>query len=168
MIIAINYQQLFVVCVLLSMEYIFVLFTVIADLISGIRKAKQRGKLRSSYGFRRTVDKLARYYIPLFALTIVDTMQMIVVGFGYLNGYHGYSIPLLPILTLFGAIGIGIIEVKSILEKAEDKVKFERVGALAGNIIKNKDDAAAIIAELGKYFKEQDNENEITNKGISE
>lgn len=166
MIIAINYQQLFVVCVLLSMEYIFVLFTVIADLISGIRKAKQRGELRSSYGFRRTVDKLARYYIPPFALTIVDTMQMIVVG--YLNGYHGYSIPLLPILTLFGAIGIGIIEVKSILEKAQDKVKFERVGALAGNIIKNKDDAAAIIAELGKYFKEQDNENEVTGKGISE
>lgn len=156
MIIAINYQQLFVVCVLLFIEYILVLFTVIADLISGIRKAKQRGELRSSYGFRRTVDKLARYYIPLFALTIVDTMQMIVVG--YLNGYHGYSIPLLPVLTLFGAIGIGIIEVKSILEKAEDKVKFERVGVLAGNIIKNKDDAAAIIAELGKYFKETEKE----------
>lgn len=156
MTIDINYQQLFVICVLLFAEYILVLFTVVADLISGIRKAKQRGELRSSYGFRRTVDKLGRYYLPLFALTIVDTMQMIVVG--YLNGYHGYSIPLLPILTLFGAIGIGIIEIKSILEKAEDKVKFERVGALAGNIIKNKDDAAAIIAELGKYFKEQEKE----------
>lgn len=162
MIIDINYQQLFVICVLLFAEYILVLFTVVADLISGIRKAKQRGELRSSYGFRRTVDKLGRYYLPLFALTIVDTMQMIVVG--YLNGYHGYSIPLLPILTLFGAIGIGIIEIKSILEKAEDKVKFERVGALAGNIIKNKDDAAAIIAELGKYFKEQeDGDKERTN-----
>ena len=42
---------------------------------------------------------------------------------------------------------------KSILEKAEDKVKFKRVGSLAGNIIKNRDDAA-IIAELDKYFKE--------------
>lgn len=156
MTIDINYQQLFVICVLLFAEYILVLFTVVADLISGIRKAKQRGELRSSYGFRRTVDKLSRYYLPLFALTIVDTMQMIVVG--YLNGYHGFSIPLLPILTLFGAIGIGIIEIKSILEKAEDKVKFERVGALAGNIIKNKDDAAAIIAELGKYFKETEKE----------
>lgn len=152
MAIEINYQQLFIVCVLLFSEYTLVLFAVVADLISGCRKAKQRGELRSSFGFRRTVDKLARYYIPLFALTVVDAMQMIVVG--YLNGYHGYSIPLLPVLTLLGAIGIGIIEVKSILEKVEDKVKFERVGSLAGNIIKNKDDAAAIIAELGKYFKE--------------
>lgn len=152
--IVINYQQLFIVCVLLFVEYILVLFAVVADLISGCRKAKQRGELRSSFGFRRTVDKLARYYIPLFALTVVDAMQMVVVG--YLNAYHGYSIPLLPVLTLLGAIGIGIIEVKSILEKAEDKVKFERVGTLAGSIIKNKDDAAAIIAELGRYFKEKE------------
>lgn len=161
MTIEINYQQLFIVCVLLFAEYILVFLAVMADLISGCRKAKQRGELRSSYGFRRTVDKLARYYIPLFALTVVDTMQMIVVG--YLNGYHGFSIPLLPVMTLLGAIGIGIIEVKSILEKAEDKAKFERVGVLAGNIIKNKDDAAAVIAELGKYFKENNNGNEKTN-----
>lgn len=154
MTIEINYQQLFVVCVLLFAEYILVFLAVMADLISGCRKAKQRGELRSSYGFRRTVDKLARYYIPLFALTVVDTMQMIVVG--YLNGYQGFSIPLLPVMTLLGAIGIGIIEVKSILEKAEDKAKFERVGVLAGNIIKNKDDAAAIIAELGNYLKEKE------------
>lgn len=161
MTIEINYQQLFIVCVLLFAEYILVFLAVMADLISGCRKAKQRGELRSSYGFRRTVDKLARYYIPLFALTVVDAMQMLVVG--YLNGYHGFSIPLLPVMTLLGAIGIGIIEVKSILEKAEDKAKFERVGVLAGNIIKNKDDAAAVIAELGKYFKENNNGNEKTN-----
>lgn len=157
----INYQQLFVVCVLLFAEYILVLLAVVADLISGCRKAKKRGELRSSFGFRRTVDKLARYYIPLFALTVVDAMQMIVVG--YLNGYHGYSIPLLPVLTLLGAIGIGIIEVKSILEKAEDKAKFERVGTLASSIIKNRDDAAAVIAELGKYLKEDSDGNSETN-----
>jgi hypothetical protein len=81
-------------------------------------------------------------------------MQMTAVG--YLNGYHGYSI---PVLTLFGAIGIGIIEVKSILEKAEDKAKFERVGTLASSIIKNRDDAAAVIAELGKYLKEDSDGN---------
>jgi hypothetical protein len=84
-------------------------------------------------------------------------MQMTAVG--YLNGYHGYSIPVLPVLILFGAIGIGIIKVKSILEKAEDKAKFERVGTLASSIIKNRDDAAAVIAELGKYLKEDSDGN---------
>lgn len=153
----IDYQKLFVVSILLLLEYILVLFAVIADLISGCKKAKKRGELRSSYGFRRTYDKLSRYYLPLFALTIVDAMQMVVVG--YLNTYHNYSIPLLPVLTFFGSLGIGLIEVKSILEKAEDKVKFERVGSLAGSIIKNKDDAASIISALGNYLKENEDEN---------
>ena len=38
--------------------------------------------------------------------------------------------------------------------KAEDKVKFERVGALAGDIIKSKDDVDSIIAAIAKTIKE--------------
>lgn len=155
--IEINYQQIFIVCILLSSEYVLVLLAVLADLVSGCRKAKKRGELRSSYGFRKTVDKLGRYYLPLFALTVVDIMQMVAVW--YLNTFHDFHIPLLPIMTLIGAIGIGIIEIKSILEKAEDKVKFERVGVLAGDIVKNREDAAAIIKVLGEYLKSNDNDN---------
>ncbi|MFV0468780.1 MAG: phage holin family protein [Dysgonomonas sp.] len=151
--IELNFQHLFVVCVVLLSEYMLVLMAVLADLIAGCRKAKKRGELRSSYGFRKTVDKLGRYYLPLFALTIVDMMQLIVVW--YLNEFYGYTIPLLPVVSLIGSLGIGLIEVKSILEKAEDKVKFERVGELAGSVIQNKGDAAAIIAELVKYLKEE-------------
>ena len=154
--IEIDFSILFVVCIMLFGEYILVLLAVFADLISGLKKAKQRGELRSSYGFRRTVDKLGRYYLPLFALTVVDIMQIIAVW--YLNTFYEFSIPIFPVLTLFGAIGIGLIEVKSIHEKAEDKAKFERIGVLAGTLIKNKDDAAAIIVELSKYLKEGENE----------
>lgn len=152
----IDFQQIFIICVLLFGEYILVFLMVIADLISGCKKAKQRGELKSSYGFRKTVDKLGRYYLPLFALTVIDFMQMMAIW--YLSFYHGYKIPLFPIMTLLGAIGIGIIEVKSILEKAEDKVKFERVGTLAGDIIKSKDDVNSIIGAIAKYLKEEKNE----------
>ncbi|MFV0470219.1 MAG: phage holin family protein [Dysgonomonas sp.] len=148
-----NFQQIFIICVLLTAEYVLVFLTVLADLVSGCRKAKKRGELRSSYGFRKTVDKLGRYYLPLFALTVVDVMQMIAIW--YLSSFHDIHIPLFPIMTLIGAIGLGLIEIKSILEKAEDKVKFERVGELAGSVIQNKGDAAAIIAELVKYLKEE-------------
>lgn len=72
----IDFQKLFIICMLLFAEYILVFFAVMADLISGVRKAKKRGELRSSYGFRKTVDKLGKYYLPLFALTVVDFMQM--------------------------------------------------------------------------------------------
>lgn len=150
----INYQQVFIVCILLSFEYVLVLLAVLADLVSGCRKAKKRGELRSSYGFRKTVDKLGRYYLPLFALTVVDVMQMVAVW--YLITFHNYHIPLFPAMTLLGSIGIGIIEIKSILEKAEDKVKFERVGVLAGNIVKNRENADAILKVLGEYLQEKE------------
>ncbi|EGK01690.1 MULTISPECIES: hypothetical protein [Dysgonomonas] len=46
----INYQQLFVVCVLLFAEYILVLLAVVADLISGCRKAKKEENLEVHSG----------------------------------------------------------------------------------------------------------------------
>lgn len=155
----INIQQIFIICILLFGEYILVFLMVMADLVSGCKKAKQRGELKSSYGFRKTVDKLGRYYLPLFALTVVDFMQMMALW--YLTTYHGVTIPLFPLMTLIGAIGIGMIEIKSILEKAEDKVKFERVGTLAGDIIKSKDDVNSILGAIARYLKEENNE---TNK----
>ena len=58
--------------------YFLVIIAIIADLWSGVRKAKINGVARSSYGYRRTVDKIARYYNVLMALTVVDAMQNIV------------------------------------------------------------------------------------------
>ena len=58
-------------------EYLLVLLSVIADLISGLRKAKRRGEARRSKALRRTVDKLCRYYNALFALSVIDAMQII-------------------------------------------------------------------------------------------
>ncbi|MEG0011156.1 MAG: hypothetical protein RR706_03210 [Muribaculaceae bacterium] len=101
-------------------EYVMVLFAVIADLISGVRKAKLRGEARQSKALRRTVDKIVRYYNALFALTIIDAMQ--IAGVLYLRIVEGYiSLPTLPIFTLLGSLGVAFIEVKSIYEKAEDK-----------------------------------------------
>jgi len=56
--------------------YLMVLLAIMADLWSGVRKAKKNGIARSSYGFKRTVDKIARYYNVMLALTLVDVMQI--------------------------------------------------------------------------------------------
>lgn len=101
-------------------EYLLVLCAVLADLASGLRKARRRGEARRSKALRRTVEKLATYYNALMALTIIDAMQMAAVL--YLRVACGYAdLPLLPAMTLFGSIGIAIIEVKSIYEKADEK-----------------------------------------------
>ncbi|WP_281225356.1 phage holin family protein [Flavobacterium aquiphilum] len=131
--------------------YLSVLLGIFADLWSGIRKAKINGVARSSYGYRRTIDKIARYYNVLMALTVIDGMQISSVW--YLDTYyHMTSLPMFPFLTLVGSIFMCVIEVKSILEKAEDKVRIENVGALAGKIITHKDDIGEIVKAVVEYM----------------
>ena len=113
-------QSMVGVPVLMFLEYLLVLIAVLADLVSGVRKAKQMGLARRSKAFRRTIDKLARYYNALFALSIVDAMQLIAIA--YLRAVESLdALPLFPLFTLLGAIGIALIELKSIFEKAEVK-----------------------------------------------
>ena len=119
--------------VLMFLEYLLVLIAVLADLVSGVRKAKKMGVARRSKAVRRTVDKLARYYNALFALSIVDAMQLIAIA--YLRAVESLdSLPLFPLFTLLGAIGIALIELKSIFEKAE--VKEQQYRDTAEAIIK--------------------------------
>lgn len=74
-------NELFVIAWMLFGIYMLVLLLIGADLWSGYRKAKQRGEARTSYMLRKTVDKIARYYNALLALTFVDCMQMGEFGF---------------------------------------------------------------------------------------
>ena len=78
--------------------YFMVLLAILADLWSGVRKAKQNGVARSSYGFKRTVDKVARYYNVMLALTVVDAMQM--ASLWYLEQYNDWSIPYISLCNL--------------------------------------------------------------------
>ncbi|GAB1358669.1 phage holin family protein [Porphyromonadaceae bacterium] len=133
--------------------YILVLLAILADLWSGVRKAQKNGIARSSYGFKRTVDKVSRYYNVLLALSVIDAMQM--VSFWYLETYYAYHIPIFPFVTLVGAICLCSIEILSIYEKAEDKVRIENVGLLAGKIIANKDDLSEIVKTILTFLKEQ-------------
>lgn len=131
--------------------YALVLFAVLADLWSGIRKARQRHEVCSSYGLRRTVDKLCRYYNIMLILTIIDAMQIF--GVWYLDTYYGYKIPVMPIITVIGALGLGFIELKSIYEKAEDK-EIRKLTNLIGAVMSNKDDAKATTEAIIKYLNE--------------
>lgn len=120
-----NLDQLGLMPVLMLMlgEYVMVLLAVIADLVSGLRKARMRGEARRSKALRRTVDKLCRYYNALFALSVIDVMQMAAIA--YLRVTGTAQLPMLPAFTLLGAICIAIIEVKSIYEKASEKEQAE-------------------------------------------
>ena len=150
-------EKIIVLLLILFALYILVFFMIGADFWSGIRKAKKNGIVRSSYGFRRTVEKIKEYYNAMIALTIIDAMQ--VTALWYLETYYKYEIPMFPFVTLVGAIGLCIIEIKSIYEKAEDKQRFHEAGALLSSIAKHKTDIEEISKSVAAYLKENTNEN---------
>ena len=150
-------EKIIVLIWILFALYILVFFMIGADFWSGIRKAKKNGIVRSSYGFRRTVEKIKEYYNAMIALTIIDAMQ--VTALWYLETYYKYEIPMFPFVTLVGAIGLCIIEIKSIYEKAEDKQRFHEAGALLSSIAKHKTDIEEISKSVAAYLKENTNEN---------
>lgn len=153
-------EKIIVVLWILFMLYVFVFIAVLADLWSGVRKAKKLNIARTSYGFRQTVQKLARYYNTLLALTVIDCMQ--IASIWYLDTYYSYNIPIIPIVTILGAIGIALIEVKSIFEKAEDKAKkqYADVGKLLEQIVVKREDWESAMKVIGDYMKSKDKQQE--------
>ncbi|MFT3993856.1 MAG: hypothetical protein QM660_06085 [Dysgonomonas sp.] len=149
-----NSEQIAIVALIIFFEYALVFLAVILDLIAGLKKAKQRGEARLSEALRRTGDKLGRYYVPLFGLTVADAMQICAIW--YLDTYWHYNIPIIPIMTLIGSLGFCAIEIKSIFEKAEDKAKYIKVGKLAGTLFRNKEDATKLIDAISDYLENKE------------
>ncbi len=149
-----QFDKLIVVLWILFSEYILVFLAMMADLWSGVRKAKQRGDRRTSYGYQRTVAKASRYYNMMIALTVIDAMQII--GVWYLSTFYDYRLPIFPFITTIGAIGVGFIELKSIYEKAEDKAKndYAQLAVLIGKLAQNKDKPEDIAEIVLSYLKE--------------
>ena len=58
--------------ILVLFLYIIVLGLIFTDLWAGVRKAKKRGEFRTSEGYKRTIDKISKYFNMMLALTFVD------------------------------------------------------------------------------------------------
>lgn len=146
--------KIFVTMWILFGIYILVLVMIMADLWSGIRKARSLGEVRTSYGYKRTVGKVAQYYNVLIALTVVDSMQMSAVW--YFEQYYGNQLWLFPFMTLGGAFLLCLIEIKSIYEKAEDKVRLDKAGQVMGKIIINRENVEEIATSIKEYLNDKD------------
>ena len=107
---------------LVAFVYVFIFVIVLLDLWAGIRKAKARGEYRSSYGLRKTVDKLRKYYNMMLAITATDIIQMFAIHNLHTQG-SGNTLPVIPLFTIVGALFVSVIEIKSIYEKNDDKDK---------------------------------------------
>lgn len=118
-------EKLFFIICLVALDYVSVLIAVLADMRSGILKAKRTGETRTSRGYRRTVEKASRYYITLIAMTVIDSMTVSSLIFLSMTG--NTTIPPMPLFTTIGAIGLCLIELKSIYENSQVKGDYDSV-----------------------------------------
>lgn len=149
------FDELFVVAWMLFGILLTPLFFIGFDFWAEMRKAKQRKEKITSEGWKRTVDKVSRYYNMLLALTVIDCMQ--ISGIWYLDSFYSYRIPIFPFITMLGALCVATIEVKSILERAEEKSKKQvsDVAILIAEIMKHKTDPREIATIIIEYINKE-------------
>lgn len=80
--------------------------------------------MRTSEAYKRTVDKINKYFNLLIALTLSDGMQIFVVYFLYRE--YNYDIVMFPWFTLLGCAYTAFIEIKSISEPANIKERKQQ------------------------------------------
>ena len=151
-------NELIIMGIILFFIYIAVLLFILADLWSGIRKAKKAGIKIKSDKLKRTADKIARYYNVLLALTVVDALQL--VSIWYVNLHGGHSIIMFPWVTLLGAFGIAGIEIKSMMEGIEEKEKkdAQEMFKLLIGVLKNSSNPEAVVEKVEEFIEETKNE----------
>lgn len=149
----------FVIAILvLCLCYILVFVAVCVDLWSGIRKAKKAGIARRSWGFRRTVDKMCRYYNCMLAVSVIDGFLILLLYIFQCKGWL-ITFPLFPIVTLFIGGYLAFIEACSVFEKLEDKEKSRMSADMTVllDIIKDEDKFNKIMEVIKEVKHESSN-----------
>ncbi len=99
---------------LVAICFAVVIVAVIIDFISGVTRAKRCRQKTSSKGFRRTVTKLGSYMTLQMSMLVVDVIVIATLIAGRMEG--GWTLPVLPWFSTLTALGLTIIEAKSVSE----------------------------------------------------
>ena len=110
--------------VVVAVSYVAVIVAIVVDLRSGLLKARRLGQPRTSRGLRQTVDKAVRYLLMLISLTVIDAL---LIATAMACREYGWAVPLLPPLTVLGALALCAIETKSVIENTQDRRQYRRM-----------------------------------------
>jgi hypothetical protein len=130
-----------------AVAMLLVFLAMAIDLMAGLRKAKKRGEIRSSWGLKRTLDKFVNYEGAMLIASMADVMVFFchvweIVGLKMLQG--------VPVLSCVLAVFLLLVEFISVREKADEKTKTEI--NRAGDVLKNvtREEVLKAIADVLK------------------
>ena len=133
-----NFNSLLTV---LAVLYTCVFLSVLIDLFFGVKRAKRLKIVRTSYGYRRTITKLTSYFGLMIMLSIADIVASVVFD--------------MPYFTVIGAIGIILVEAKSVFEHLRQETKnVEDVQKMLFKLFENKEEIQTLIKFLNSNKRE--------------
>ena len=137
-----DWSQINVLLTVLAVLYACVFMSVIVDLFFGVKRAKRLKIVRTSYGYRRTITKLTSYFGLMIMLSIADIVASVVFDMLY--------------FTVIGAIGIILVEAKSVFEHLRQETKnVEDVQKMLFKLFENKEEIQALIKFLNSNKREE-------------
>ena len=151
-----NLDELFPDCIELTrivvIIIIAVLLAIFIDLGCGLVKAKTRGEIRSSWGLKRTANKVATYVGVLLILAFVDYLIHFCHFFALFKWHDAVGI---PFLCAGGGIFFLVVEGISMFENADKKTKTEitRGGQVLGNMVNREELIDAFTKSLVRQLK---------------
>lgn len=135
--------------------WVIALGLIFSDLWSGVRKAKQKGVFRTSEGYKKTIDKIAKYFNMLLPLALMDISINGVIF--YLHYFYNSDYVMLPWFTFIGTGYIAWVEIHSILEPADIKERKAQQDYLrALKVILTERKPKDIIEDIVKLEKEKE------------
>lgn len=138
------------------MAMLVVLFAMSVDLVSGIRKAKLRGELRTSTALKRTLTKFISYQGGMIIALGVDLlihMSQLLHLFG-LSAIYG-----VPVVTCLVGVFLLVVEFISVREKYDAKTKKEmqEAASFIAKLVENDNMREALKAALEQTEKKTEN-----------
>jgi hypothetical protein len=119
----------------LAVLYACVFLSVIVDLFFGVRRARKLKIIRTSYGYRRTITKLTGYFGLMIMFSITDVVSSVLFK--------------MPYFSVVGAIGIVLVEAKSVFENLRQQEKsIAEVQQLLLKFFENKEEIQTLVAFL--------------------
>jgi hypothetical protein len=126
----------------LAVLYACVFVSVLIDLFFGVKRAKRLKIVCTSFGYRRTITKLTSYFGLMLMLSIADIAASVVLK--------------MPYFTVVGAIGIVIVEAKSVYENLKQEEKsIAEVQKLLLKLFESKEEIQALISFLNTQKQEE-------------
>jgi hypothetical protein len=126
----------------LAVLYACVFVSVLIDLFFGVKRAKRLKIVRTSFGYRRTITKLTSYFGLMLMLSIADIAASVVFK--------------MPYFTVTGAIGIVIVEAKSVFENLKQQEKgVEEVQKTLQKLFENREEIKSLVEFLNSKKEEE-------------